>query len=65
MVADLVQSYKAMGCNMSFLGAFLRLSLRLLRKSRGSEQKTWIAISAGHFQRGRAVPRQVEFQCAG
>jgi len=25
MVADLVQSYKAMGCNISFLSAFLRL----------------------------------------
>jgi hypothetical protein len=34
MAADLVQSYKAMGCN-----AFLRLSLRILhRKSQGSEK---------------------------
>jgi hypothetical protein len=38
MVADLVQAYKIMGCNV-FKGAFLRLSLRLLpRKSRGSER---------------------------
>jgi len=30
MVAVFVQSYKSMGCNMSFKHAFLRLSLRLL-----------------------------------
>jgi len=39
MVTDLVQSYKAMGCNTTYVfkGAFLRLSLRLLpRKSLGA-----------------------------
>jgi hypothetical protein len=39
MVADLVQSYEAMGCNMSLKVHFLDSHLRLLpRKSRSSER---------------------------
>ena len=38
MMADLVQSYKTMGSNMSIKDAFLRLSFRLPpRKSQGNE----------------------------
>ena len=37
MVVDLAQSHNAMGCNI-FIGAFLRLSLRLHSMSRDGER---------------------------
>jgi len=55
-----------LGVKYVFKGAFLRLSHRLhLRKSWGSERCAQRVISPRHFQRGNAVPRQVESQSAG
>jgi hypothetical protein len=55
-----------LGVKYVFKGALLRLTLRLLlRKSLGSERCAQRVISPRHFQRGNAVPRQVESQSAG
>jgi len=61
MVADLVQSYKAMRRNMYFKMHFLDSFLRLLpRKYRGSERLKRRAISPGYFHHGKTILRQVE-----
>jgi hypothetical protein len=66
MVADLVQPYKAMRCNMSFKTHFLDSFLRFLpSKYRGSERLERTAISPGHFHHGERIPRQDECHYAG
>jgi hypothetical protein len=55
-LADLVQSYQAMGCNMSLKEHFLCSHVDFFPQNLGS---------VGHFHYGKVEPRQVESQHAG
>jgi hypothetical protein len=63
MVADLAQSYKAMGCYTSLKVHFLDSHLDFFPENLGVVRNEH--REQYHFHHGKAVPRQVESQYAG
>jgi hypothetical protein len=65
MVADLVQSYKAMWCNTSSKVHFLNSHINFFPENQWAVSDEDGAISPGYFHHGKEVPRQVQSQYAG
>ena len=67
IVADLTQSYKAMGCNMSLNVLCFNCRLEVFLENLGTVSERWPrkAISQGYLDYGTAVLKQKDSQYVG